>query len=93
MSERLSLASVNPGLTCTLCKGYFVNAMTLVRCMHSFCKSCINRHLDTSSACPTCQERVFRSRMDDFMVSTSTVRKQTERRPRRTIQARVGGNR
>ncbi|XP_022670538.1 uncharacterized protein LOC111254199 [Varroa destructor] len=70
---RPSLASINPSLTCALCKGYLVNAMTLIRCMHSFCKSCIHRHLDTSSACPTCQQRVFRSRMDLHMVADNTL--------------------
>ncbi|XP_022691336.1 uncharacterized protein LOC111261803 isoform X2 [Varroa jacobsoni] len=70
---RPNLASVNPSLTCALCKGYLVNAMTLIRCMHSFCKSCIHRHLDTSSACPTCQQRVFRSRMDLHMVPDTTI--------------------
>ncbi|OQR74231.1 hypothetical protein BIW11_09207 [Tropilaelaps mercedesae] len=70
---RPSLVSVNPSLTCALCKGYLVNAMTLIRCMHSFCKSCIHRHLDTSSTCPTCQQRVFRSRMDLYMVADTTL--------------------
>jgi len=41
-------------LVCLLCAGYFVEATTIVECLHTFCKSCIVRYLQTSKKCPTC---------------------------------------
>ncbi|XP_018495833.1 uncharacterized protein LOC108864515 [Galendromus occidentalis] len=73
MAGRPKLVSVNSAITCSLCKGYLINAMTLCRCMHTFCRSCIHRYLDTSSTCPTCQQRVFRSRMDTHMLPDHTL--------------------
>lgn len=56
--ERPPVASLNDCLTCPLCRGYLVDAMTLVKCLHSFCKSCILRHLETGSCCPVCELRL-----------------------------------
>lgn len=46
---------VNDAFTCPLCKGYFREAHTIAECVHSFCKSCIIKHLQDVQECPTCK--------------------------------------
>lgn len=41
-------------LSCSLCKGYLIDATTVDECMDSFCKSCIIKYLRTHSNCPKC---------------------------------------
>ncbi|CAN8000412.1 unnamed protein product [Ixodes hexagonus] len=62
--ERPLVASLNGCLTCPLCRGYLVDAMTLVKCLHSFCKSCILKHLETGSSCPVCELRLSKINME-----------------------------
>ena len=57
--RRIPLTHLNTHLVCHLCKGYFVDATTIIECLHSFCKSCIVRYLDTSSFCPICDVQVI----------------------------------
>ena len=48
------LRELNPYITCCMCAGYLIDATTITECHHRFCKSCIIRHLQTSSNCPEC---------------------------------------
>lgn len=41
-------------LSCSMCKGYLIDATTVDECMDSFCKSCIVTHLSTRNDCPKC---------------------------------------
>jgi len=50
----VQLRNVNDYIVCKLCAGYFVNATTIMECLHTFCKSCIVKHFRNSSNCPTC---------------------------------------
>ncbi|XP_042149015.1 polycomb complex protein BMI-1-B-like [Ixodes scapularis] len=59
---RALLRDLNTALSCMLCGGYLVNAATLIECLHSFCKVCIVRYLDTSKLCPICDVPVHKSR-------------------------------
>ncbi|XP_059478613.1 polycomb group protein Psc-like [Neocloeon triangulifer] len=52
--QRLKLQDLNSHLVCDICKGYLVEATTIVECLHSFCRSCLVRHIDRHAACPTC---------------------------------------
>lgn len=58
------MASLNGCLSCPLCRGYLVDAVTLVKCLHSFCKSCILKHLETGSSCPVCELRLSKINME-----------------------------
>ncbi|XP_022251274.1 uncharacterized protein DDB_G0284459-like isoform X1 [Limulus polyphemus] len=60
--SRLPVVDVNPYLTCVLCGGYFVDATTVTECLHSFCKTCIVRYLDTNKFCPICEVQVHKTR-------------------------------
>ncbi|CAI2729844.1 unnamed protein product [Schistosoma spindalis] len=44
----------NPYLTCNLCRGYLIDATTIVECLHSFCRSCILTYLKLNTTCPVC---------------------------------------
>ncbi|XP_018570886.1 polycomb group protein Psc-like [Anoplophora glabripennis] len=53
--QRVLVRDLNPVITCRLCEGYFVDATTLVDCLHVFCRACILRHFENSkTGCPTC---------------------------------------
>lgn len=51
---RIPVQAVNPHLICGLCQGYLYEACTITECMHSFCKSCLVKHLLRSLNCPMC---------------------------------------
>ncbi|XP_014207696.1 protein suppressor 2 of zeste isoform X2 [Copidosoma floridanum] len=60
--QRLRLCMLNEHLTCRVCGGYFVDATTIMECLHTFCKSCIVKHLDRSKYCPVCGIQVHKSK-------------------------------
>lgn len=35
MNRRVSLRDINPLLMCVLCHGYYVDATTIIECLHS----------------------------------------------------------
>ncbi|XP_054713967.1 polycomb group protein Psc-like [Uloborus diversus] len=61
-SKRLKVTDLNPHLSCILCGGYFIDATTITECLHSFCRACIVRYLETSKYCPVCEVQVHKSR-------------------------------
>ncbi|XP_036031536.1 polycomb group RING finger protein 6-like [Onychomys torridus] len=53
--ERLiPLSELNPHISCSVCKGYLIDATTITECLHTFCKSCIIKHFEHSYRCPKC---------------------------------------
>lgn len=70
---RPDVVGLNPCLTCKLCNGYLVDAMTLVKCLHSFCRSCILKHLETGHACPVCDLRLSKINMESHLIKDDTL--------------------
>ncbi|XP_029659657.1 uncharacterized protein LOC115233408 isoform X1 [Formica exsecta] len=60
--HRVRLAKLNEQLTCKLCGGYFIDATTIIECLHSFCRSCIVKYLENNKYCPICEVQVHKSR-------------------------------
>ncbi|XP_025093894.1 mucin-5AC-like isoform X2 [Pomacea canaliculata] len=60
--SRLRISELNPHLLCALCGGYLIDATTIVECLHSFCKTCIVRYLETSNYCPICEVLIHKKR-------------------------------
>ncbi|XP_037089296.1 polycomb complex protein BMI-1-like [Pollicipes pollicipes] len=60
----VGVADLTPHLVCTLCGGYYIDATTIVECLHTFCRSCILRHLEASIYCPalTCDVMIHRTK-------------------------------
>ncbi|KAH0546991.1 serine-rich adhesin for platelets-like [Cotesia glomerata] len=61
-SGRIRLANLNDQLTCKLCNGYFIDATTIIECLHSFCRSCIVHYLESNKYCPICEVQVHKSK-------------------------------
>ncbi|XP_046421656.1 polycomb group protein Psc-like [Neodiprion fabricii] len=59
---RLHLSTLNEQLTCKLCRGYFIDATTIIECLHSFCRSCIIKYLENNKYCPICEVQVHKSK-------------------------------
>ncbi|ELU14846.1 hypothetical protein CAPTEDRAFT_128203 [Capitella teleta] len=59
--RRLRVRDVNSHVTCRLCKGYLIDASTIQKCLHSFCRSCLVRFLASNHACPVCGVLLNRS--------------------------------
>lgn len=52
---KYNMEVLNPFITCSICDGYFVDATTIIDCMHTFCKRCLLRFFDSDNkSCPTC---------------------------------------
>lgn len=43
--SEVQLSSVNPYITCNLCKGYLIDATTIVECLHS-CEYQVSQNLN-----------------------------------------------
>ena len=58
----IPIVELNPLLTCYLCKGYIIDATTVIECLHSFCKTCIVSYLDNHNTCPVCDVLLHKTR-------------------------------
>uniref|UniRef100_A0A336KIP9 CSON012000 protein n=1 Tax=Culicoides sonorensis TaxID=179676 RepID=A0A336KIP9_CULSO len=63
-SNKIPLNLVNAHITCSICKGYLIDATTLVECLHSFCHSCIMKHLRIQDYCPKCDVLVNKAKLN-----------------------------
>lgn len=54
MDKKIKLKTLNPFITCNICKGYLIDATAITECLHTFCKSCLIKHLEANTNCPTC---------------------------------------
>lgn len=61
-SEKISLADVHPYITCFLCRGYLIEATTIVECLHTYCHSCLMKHLAKEKCCPQCDMSINKSK-------------------------------
>ncbi len=52
------LAGVAPHLTCSLCQKLFTDAHTIRECLHTFCKTCVDSHIEEFRSCPDCGIKV-----------------------------------
>lgn len=54
MQTVVRICEVNQYITCRLCAGYLVDATTITECLHTFCKGCIVKYLQSNAQCPIC---------------------------------------
>ncbi|KAL0130509.1 hypothetical protein PUN28_002263 [Cardiocondyla obscurior] len=62
IGKRTLLRDINPHLICLLCRGYLIDATTVVECLHSFCRSCILKYLNTAAHCPSCKHAINKAK-------------------------------
>ncbi|XP_050310463.1 polycomb group protein Psc-like [Anthonomus grandis grandis] len=56
------VSDLNECITCKLCNGYFIDATTIIECLHTFCRSCIVRYLKSNKYCPICDVQVHKTK-------------------------------
>ncbi|XP_065334612.1 polycomb group protein Psc-like [Cloeon dipterum] len=62
VQNRPRVKELRSHLICGICMGYFVDATTINECLHTFCRSCIVKYLDTSNYCPMCDVQIHKSK-------------------------------
>ena len=50
----VDVEELNRHFACPVCGGYFRDATIITECRHTFCKSCLHKHLLEHGACPSC---------------------------------------
>lgn len=73
----LHMNEINPFFLCPLCNGYLVDALTISSCVHSFCRSCLFRHLKSPLELPE-------STSLDFEIFPTLLCAPYDSRPRRS---------
>lgn len=61
MERKIKLKTLNVHITCKICRGYLIDATTVTECLHTFCKSCVVKHLEENNTCPACQIVIHQS--------------------------------
>lgn len=60
--KKVKLSDLREHISCFLCKGYLIEATTIIECLHTFCKSCIVKYLnDSNNTCPKCDNVIHQS--------------------------------
>ena len=62
-----------PSILLKICHGYLVDATTVTECLHTFCKSCIVKHLEDSNTCPECDDLIHQSHPLDYIAFDRTM--------------------
>lgn len=73
MERMVKLKSLNPHISCKLCKGYLLDATTVTECLHTFCKSCLVKHLEEQNTCPTCAIVIHQSHPLNYIAYDRTM--------------------
>ncbi|ELU04103.1 hypothetical protein CAPTEDRAFT_149212 [Capitella teleta] len=71
--RKVRLKTINPHITCSLCKGYLVEATTITECLHTFCKTCIVKYLEEHTSCPKCGELIHQSHPLNYISHDRTM--------------------
>ncbi|OXA62505.1 polycomb group RING finger protein 3 [Folsomia candida] len=61
MDRKIKLKTLNPYITCQICRGYLIDATTVTECLHTFCKTCLVKHLEENNTCPECEIVIHQS--------------------------------
>ncbi|OUC49855.1 zinc finger, C3HC4 type [Trichinella nativa] len=67
-TRKVLLRSLNPYITCYVCKGYLIDATTVTECLHAFCKTCLLNHLSTNVTCPKCEIVIHQSHPTNYIM-------------------------
>jgi len=73
MERKCRMVTINEMITCKICSGYLVDATTITECLHTFCKSCIVKHLEDSNICPECEDVIHQSHPLNYIAHDRTM--------------------
>lgn len=69
MSSAVKLSELNEFISCPVCHGYLIDATTVSECLHTFCKSCIVKHIKNDhNKCPKCNTIIHERRPLDYLI-------------------------
>lgn len=69
MSSSVKLSELNEFISCPVCQGYLIDATTVNECLHTFCKSCIVKHIKSdNNECPKCKTIIHERRPLDYII-------------------------
>lgn len=71
--RKINITQINEMITCKICSGYLVDATTVTECLHTFCKSCIVKHLEDHINCPECEVMIHQSHPLDYIAYDRTM--------------------
>ena len=71
--RKINICTINEMITCKICSGYLVDATTVTECLHTFCKSCIVKHLEDNIHCPECDVMIHQSHPLDYIAFDRTM--------------------
>ena len=71
--RKINICDINEMITCKICSGYLVDATTVTECLHTFCKSCIVKHLEDNIHCPECDVMIHQSHPLDYIAFDRTM--------------------
>lgn len=60
--KQISLNDALPYITCFLCRGFLIEATTIVECLHTYCHSCLIKQLQNVNCCPQCNMSIVNMR-------------------------------
>lgn len=65
----VKLADLRDFICCPLCKDYLTDATTINECLHTFCRTCIIKHITQLEAnhCPLCEIVIHQHRPLDYI--------------------------
>ncbi|CAH8531453.1 unnamed protein product [Schistosoma rodhaini] len=96
----IQLSDLNEFITCKLCKGYLIDAVSITECLHPFCKSCIVKYSEEKRECPVCGILIHQSHPLNYMSFDRTLQdivykivpdlKQKERKRREVFYRSLG---
>lgn len=69
MDPSIKLSELNEFISCPICRGYLIDATTVNECLHTFCRSCILKHIKNDhNDCPKCSTIIHARRPLDYIV-------------------------
>ncbi|OQR77685.1 Locus-specific chromosome binding protein-like [Tropilaelaps mercedesae] len=73
MERRIALNCLTAHLSCRICRGYLIEATTVTECLHTFCKSCLVKHLEERNTCPQCETLIHQSHPLNYVAYDRTM--------------------
>lgn len=73
MEKKVKLNELNEFIICSVCSGYLINASTVTECLHTFCRSCIVKHLEDNTHCPKCNKVIHHSHPMNYLKLDRTM--------------------
>lgn len=69
MATSIKLSDLTDFICCSICQGFLIDATTISECLHTFCKTCIVKHIkNDNNECPKCNTIIHQRRPLDYIM-------------------------